>query len=155
MSGCRSHGSMANAARERRSARKRQCDRCGKQHRHRSKQCEYIGIHEPVPPTDSNHPDYQPNQGRQAENAGAGSGNGCVDEAQPRRRQAGPVAPVASAASQAAGFTTQASRSFIYLNRGGCLLLRRAWCRDEFRPFIVRRDGMGHQFRGRPRPRQW
>ena len=39
----------ANTAGGKRDARKRQCRRGGKQYRHKSKQSEYIAIHEPVP----------------------------------------------------------------------------------------------------------
>ena len=47
------------------------------------------------------------------------------------------------------------SRSVIYLNRRMRLFLRRAGWRYEFRPFLVRRDGLGRGLGRGPRPRQW
>ena len=68
-----------------RGARNRQRHCCGKEHRHRSKQSEYIAIHEPVPRLTLIEPDYQPNQGRQAENADAGSGMAALTRRSPAK----------------------------------------------------------------------
>ena len=62
----------ANTVRKR-GARNRQRHRCGKQHRHRSKQSEYIAIHEPVPRLALIKSVYHANQGWRAQKMGRSS----------------------------------------------------------------------------------